>query len=92
MTDSVTPRAPDPPLVDPETGETPPLSPRGFSNTLADAAPFIPSAASIREMIERVERDLDAPCRRPPLRIVPMSEWEDYEFHLAEHLGSDDAA
>lgn len=27
MTDSVTPRAPDPPLVDPETGETPPLSP-----------------------------------------------------------------
>ncbi len=28
MTDSVTPRAPDPPLVDPETGETPPLSPK----------------------------------------------------------------
>lgn len=28
MTDSVTPRAPDPPLVDPETGETPPLSPQ----------------------------------------------------------------
>lgn len=26
--DSVTPRAPDPPLVDPETGETAPLSPR----------------------------------------------------------------
>ena len=25
--DPVTPRAPDPPLVDPETGETPPLSP-----------------------------------------------------------------
>lgn len=28
MTESVTPRAPDPPLVDPETGETPPLWPR----------------------------------------------------------------
>jgi hypothetical protein len=28
MTESVTPRAPDPPLVDPETGETAPLSPR----------------------------------------------------------------
>ncbi len=27
MTESVTPRAPDPPLVDPETGETRPLSP-----------------------------------------------------------------
>jgi hypothetical protein len=27
MTESVTPRAPDPPLVDPETGETAPLSP-----------------------------------------------------------------
>jgi hypothetical protein len=28
MTESVTPRAPDPPLVDPETGETAPLSPQ----------------------------------------------------------------
>lgn len=26
--ESVTPRAPDPPLVDPETGETAPLSPQ----------------------------------------------------------------
>jgi hypothetical protein len=32
MTESVTPpRAPDRPLVDPETGETPPLSPLGLS-------------------------------------------------------------
>lgn len=28
MTIPVTPRAPDPPLVDPETGETAPLSPQ----------------------------------------------------------------
>lgn len=32
MTDSVTPRAPDPPLVDPETGETKPLSPQRFTD------------------------------------------------------------
>lgn len=36
MTDSVTPRAPDPPLVDPETGETAPLSPRRHGFTLVE--------------------------------------------------------
>lgn len=35
MTESVTPpRAPDPPLVDPETGETPPLSPPRLDHAL----------------------------------------------------------
>lgn len=31
MTEPAPPRAPDPPLVDPETGETPPLSPQTAS-------------------------------------------------------------
>ena len=90
MTESVTP--PSERLVDPETGETPPLSPRRFSNTVENAAPFLPSAKSISEMIDRIERELDAPSHRPPLRIMPMSEWEAYEAALAEHLESNDAA
>ncbi len=49
MTESVTPRAPDPPLVDPETGETPPLSPpRG--------EPFFANLMPLKRAIERDPR------------------------------------
>lgn len=59
MTDSVT-RAPDPPLVDPETGETPPLSPH--------------DRALIVEIAEWVEENRPEPLRFVDMlsvRILP---------------------
>lgn len=53
MTDSVTP--PDPPLVDPETGETAPLSPRRV---------LLEHAARFRQLVERGIRP--APIIMPP--------------------------
>lgn len=41
MTDSVTPRAPDPPLVDPETGETKPLSPQALAAGLKEVFDYM---------------------------------------------------
>lgn len=76
-------------LVDPETGETPPLSPQSFSNTLSVASK--PSAATIRKTIELFDA-LSTAKRQPDRRIVPTDEWEDYERHLAAHLEPDDAA
>jgi hypothetical protein len=87
MTESVTPRAPDPPLVDPETGETAPLSPQ--------------RKLSVTQAYERarvITRDqfLDAAT----LGSVPEAtrrawlygEWDDYERDIAAHVEPDDAA
>lgn len=73
-------------LVDPETGETPPLSPRHFSNLLADARP---SPATFRNAIARLEAMLaDPPPPPPPRAIVPVDLLDD----LAPYLEPDDAA
>jgi hypothetical protein len=86
MTESVTP--PDPPLVDPETGETPPLSPPRYSNLLADA---FPSPETFRKAIARLEGMMHMPPA-PPRKAWLYGEWDEYEGELAAHLESDDAA
>lgn len=81
MTDSVTPRAPDPPLVDPETGETPPLSPRALG-------------AALKETFDYMMEVQHAPPEKR--RAWLYGEWDEYEediaAHLVERLEPDDAA
>lgn len=85
MTESVTPR--EERLVDPETGETPPLSPQ--------------RKLSITQAYERsrgitLDQFLDAAT----LGLVPEAtrkawlygEWDEYEREIAAHLEPDDAA
>lgn len=81
---SVTPRAPDPPLVDPETGETAPLSPRrGLSVTQAyDVA----RSATLDQFISA---SLLSPEKR---RAYLYGEWDDYERDIAAHVEPDSAA
>jgi hypothetical protein len=87
MTESVTPRAPDPPLVDPETGETAPLSPQ--------------RRLSVTQAYERSRRiTLDQFLDAATLGAVPeptrkawlYGEWDAYEADLVAHLEPDDAA
>lgn len=73
-----TPRAPDPPLVDPETGETAPLSPQTVKL-------FTPMQ---RTAYEAMLRSQTGQVRRAFL----YGEWDDYETDLAAHLEPDDAA
>jgi hypothetical protein len=82
MTESV--RSPDAPLVDPETGETPPLSPpRRLSITQAyDAA----RSATLDQFINA---SLLSPEKR---RAYLYGEWDDYERDIAAHLEPNDAA
>jgi len=64
-------------LVDPETGETPPLSPeRGLSVT----------QAYDRARIITMQQFLDAGT------LGRFPEWQEYERDLAAHLEPDDAA
>lgn len=63
MTESV--RAPDPPLVDPETGETAPLSPRfayrppRYDDVFADGLAWLDALADTDEWSD-YERDISA--------------------------------
>jgi hypothetical protein len=80
-------RAPDPPLVDPETGETAPLSPQrklsvtqGYERSMCITLDQFLDAATLGSVPEATRR------------AWLYGEWEDYETDLAAHLEPDDAA
>lgn len=86
MTESVTP--PDPPLVDPETGETPPLSPQARA-----------LGAALKETLDYMTEVQHAPRYDAVFfegtawldSLAESDEWVEYEGALVVHMESDDA-